>query len=269
MRIKPQHLYVVVILGAISAALYVVFSSPAIVSFFDGLSYVMYDFVLNNPVSAYFGAFVISTFGNFTVFLPIPYALAVFLLGAQQFIDPILLAVICGLGAGVGEISAYLIGWGGRSFIEKKYDKNLKSMQVIIERYGFWAIMLFAASPLPDDTLLIPLGVLRYNLAKALVACILGKVVLCLILAFGGRLGWGFVQLIFTGGGAIGTVIGIVGTFLLVYFMLKIDWAKLLGAEKTVDSKEIRDEIEKSRDPAQTGSNREINRLKDDSNKDA
>ncbi|MEM2109926.1 MAG: VTT domain-containing protein [Candidatus Odinarchaeota archaeon] len=238
MRLKRSNIYMITAVIVAGIVLYIVFSSPGIMAFFDGLSTVMYDFVVNNPVSAYFGAFIISTFSNFTVFLPVPYALAIFLLGAQPFINPLLLALICGLGSGIGEVSAYLIGLGGRKFIERKYEKNLKSVGALIERYGFWAIVLFAATPLPDDTLLIPLGVLRYNLAKALIACIFGKILLCSLLAFGGRLGWGFVELIFTGGGTIGTVLAIIGTILLIYFILKIDWSVVLNKRKENDAGE-------------------------------
>lgn len=238
MKLKRSSIYLIASVVAAGVILYIVFSSPEIMSFFNGLSTVMYDFVVNNPVSAYFGAFIISTFSNFTVFLPVPYALAIFLLGAQPFINPLLLALICGVGSGVGEISAYLIGLGGRKFIERKYEKNLKSIGALIERYGFWAIVLFAATPLPDDTLLIPLGVLRYNLAKALIACVFGKILLCSLLAFGGRLGWGFVELIFTGGGTIGTVLAIIGTILLIYFILKIDWSVVLNNKRKEKSVE-------------------------------
>jgi len=238
-EIKSKHLFIIVSLVAAGVVLYLIFSNPEIVSFFDSLAQVMIDFVINNPVSAYFGAFIISIFGNFTVFLPVPYALAIFVLGGQPFIEPLLLAVICGVGAGIGEISAYLIGRGGRNIIEKKYSKRLNSMKALVDRYGLWAVFLFAASPLPDDTLLIPLGVLKYNLWKALLAAIAGKIVLCAILAYGGRFAWGFVEWIFVGGGAIGTVIGILGTFILLYVFLTIDWGKVLGTE-TIDAKDVK-----------------------------
>jgi membrane protein YqaA with SNARE-associated domain len=240
--------------------LYFVFSNPDIVSFFEGISDIMVDFVINNPISAYFGAFIISTFGNFTIFLPIPYALAVILLGTQPFIEPWLLAIICGLGAGIGEVSAYLIGRGGRTFIEKKYSKQLNSMKAIVEKYGFWSIVLFAASPLPDDTLLIPLGVLKYNLAKTLLAAIFGKIILCSILAYGGRISKDFLMLIFAGGGAIGTVIGILGTFILLYIFLKVDWSKVLKTDK-IDTKEIKND--KKLEIIKEANKEEINKKKE------
>ncbi|MFX1597884.1 MAG: YqaA family protein [Promethearchaeota archaeon] len=212
--------------------LFVLFSIEVVANFFDSLSIGMFEFAVGNPISVYFGAFLISTFGNFTVFLPVPYALAIILLGTQEFVQPLILALICGFGAAIGELSAYAIGRGGRELIEEKYGKRLESMKKLIEKYGFAAIFLFAASPLPDDMLLIPVGVMKYSITKAILAAILGKTVLCLILAYGGRFFRPVVEAIFGGGGIIGTLIGIMGTILLVYLMLRIDWGALLTREK-------------------------------------
>ena len=49
----------------------------------------------------YLGAFAISVFGNFTVIFPVPYAAAIFLLGAFG-LHPLLLGISAGIGAGVG-----------------------------------------------------------------------------------------------------------------------------------------------------------------------
>ncbi|MHA1237740.1 MAG: YqaA family protein [Candidatus Odinarchaeia archaeon] len=240
---KTKDILIIIGVIAASVVLYFMFSDPGISSVFDNFGNAMYYFVVNNPSSAYLGAFIISTFGNFTVFLPIPYALAVILLGAQPFIEPLILAVVCGFGSAIGELSAYAIGWGGRKFIEKKYSRSLNSMKVIIERYGFAAIVLFAATPLPDDMLLIPLGVLKYNLYKTLVASILGKTMLCAVLAYGGRFSWSFIEFIFTGSGAIGTVIGIVGTVLLVYVMFRLDWEQILNPPSKVSSNKSTEDL--------------------------
>ena len=70
----------------------------------------MTDLVANY---GYTGAFFISIFGNFTVFFPVPYVITIYAFGAS--LNPLLLGISCGLGATIGEFSAYLIGRGGRS----------------------------------------------------------------------------------------------------------------------------------------------------------
>ena len=56
----------------------------------------------------YLGAFIISIFGNFTILLPVPYTLTIYAFGAT--LNPLLLGLVCGLGATIGEFSAYILG---------------------------------------------------------------------------------------------------------------------------------------------------------------
>ena len=175
----------------------------------------------------YTGAFVVSIFGNFTLFLPIPYALTIYAFGAT--LDPLLLGVVCGLGSTIGEFSAYLIGRGGRELIEKNYGRRLEGAKTLILRHGMLAIFLFALTPLPDDLILIPLGMLKYSLRKALAAAFLGKVMMCVAIAYAGRFSFVLVRDIFKSGGIWGGIISLVLLVLLIVAMIKIDWTRFIG----------------------------------------
>ncbi|MEM3073800.1 MAG: hypothetical protein QXK20_03575, partial [Nitrososphaerales archaeon] len=60
--------------------------------------------------------------------------------------------------------------------------------------YGVILIFLFAATPLtPDDLIWIPLGAMRYPKLKALLAAISGKIILNLIYAHVGHIGWEYL----------------------------------------------------------------------------
>ncbi len=181
----------------------------------------------------YAGAFLISIFGNFTIFLPVPYALTIYAFGAT--LDPLLLGVVCGLGSTIGEFSAYLVGRGGREFIENNYGQRLESAKMLVQRYGMLVIFLFAALPLPDDLILIPLGMLKYSLRKALVAAFLGKVVMCVTIAYAGRFSFVFVRDLFESGGVLGGVVSVVLMVLLLVAMIKIDWTRFIGNAKVED----------------------------------
>jgi membrane protein YqaA with SNARE-associated domain len=52
-------------------------------------------------------------------------------------------------------------------------------------KYGFWAIPIFAFSPLPMDLLGLVLGYLRYNPGKFFLGSLIGKVPRSLLLAYG------------------------------------------------------------------------------------
>ena len=106
----------------------------------------------------YFGVFLISLLGASSIFVPIPSTVVIFVLGASQKFDPLLLAFFAGLGATIGEFSGYLIGLGGRKAIGEKYKKKVDVLMRLFKRkrFGPVVIFIFALTPLPDDLIFIP-----------------------------------------------------------------------------------------------------------------
>ncbi len=133
----------------------------------------------------YFGIFLISLLGASSIIFPIPYTVIIFALG--NTFEPLWIAVAAGLGAAIGEILGYLIGVGGGKFISEKYQGKMESVTKVIERYGWIYIFVFALTPLPDDLLFIPLGVMRYGLLRAFVPALIGKFLMSVIVAYSGR----------------------------------------------------------------------------------
>ena len=143
-------------------------------------------------IMIFLAVFLISIFGNMTIIFPVPYTIALGIISvfpefnfstAPQNI--ILLSIFAGLGAGVGEITAYLMGRGGAKTLEEtSYGKSLENMKSKVE--GGWAIPLmlfFAATPIPDDPLLIVLGIVGYSLTRMTVVYIFGKIIFCLYIS--------------------------------------------------------------------------------------
>ena len=184
----------------------------------------------------YAGAFLISIFGNFTIFFPVPFTITIYAFGAT--LNPLLLGLVCGIGSTVGEFSAYLVGVGGRKVIEGRYEERLESAKRLIQRYGAAIIFLFALLPLPDDVILIPLGVLRYDLKKALGAMFLGKTIMLTFVAYAGRFSYTFVKDIFESGGIIGGVASVALLVIILVAMMKIDWTRFIDDS---DLKAIKD----------------------------
>ena len=179
----------------------------------------------------YLGIFLISLLGAMSIFVPIPYTIVIFILGASSSFDPLLIAVAAGAGAAIGEFSGYLIGMGGRRVISNRYKKRMDFLTRLFKRYGPIAIFVFALTPLPDDLLFIPLGVMRYSLLRAFIPALLGKFFSNLIIAYSGRLSLEIVKNLFgvEGEGTsllVGTIIGIVLLVIVFIIMFKLDWEK-------------------------------------------
>jgi membrane protein YqaA with SNARE-associated domain len=179
----------------------------------------------------YLGIFLISLLGAMSIFVPVPYTLVIFILGTSSSFDPLLIAVAAGLGSALGEFSGYLLGAGGRKVIGDKYKKKMDFITKLFKKYGSIAIFIFALTPLPDDLLFIPLGVMRYSLLRAFIPAVLGKFFSNLIIAYSGRLSLDIVKNIFGVEGEgmsllIGTIIGIVLLVIVLIIMFKVDWEK-------------------------------------------
>ncbi|MCD6513440.1 MAG: YqaA family protein [Candidatus Asgardarchaeia archaeon] len=216
-----------VFMGLISAALAgLYFFQESILWLSDQFFYWMIDFA---STYGYLGAFIISIFGNFTIIFPVPYSLAIFLLGASHQVDPLILGLISGLGAQIGEMSAYLLGRGvSIAELEEKYGDKFKKVNKMVENYGFWTIMIFAATPLPDDLVLIPAGIIGYDLKKTIIACLIGKVILTTFLAYAGYYSMEIVAQFFSESGSLGMFISLIGIIVISYLLIKVDWIKVM-----------------------------------------
>lgn len=197
---------------------------------FDWMAKIVTDY-------GYFGAFLISIFGNFTVFFPVPHAITIYAFGSV--LNPLLLGFTCGIGSTIGEFSAYIIGWSGRTVLEERYGKRLESAKLLIQQYGMLAIFLFALLPLPDDLILIPLGILRYDLRKAMISMFIGKTLMCTFIAYAGKYSYSLVAQIFESSGIFGGILSVVLLALVLYAMVKIDWTNFIKIREESRSKEL------------------------------
>lgn len=139
----------------------------------------------------YFGVFLVSMIGSASIFLPLPSTFVVFF--SALFLDPLLLGIAGGLGAAIGELTGYGLGVGGRKIIQRKWKKDFRNAEKLFEKYdGFLIIAVFAATPLPDDIVGLVGGSIGYPVKKFFLATLIGKLVLHLILAYGGfySVGW-------------------------------------------------------------------------------
>jgi membrane protein YqaA with SNARE-associated domain len=166
-----------------------------------------------------------------SIFVPIPYTVVIFILGGLYIFEPIWIAVAAGAGAALGEFSGYLIGAGSRKVISDKYKKRMDFLTKLFNKYGSITIFVFALTPLPDDLLWIPLGVMRYNLIRAFIPALLGKFLSSLIIAYSGSLSLEIVKSLLGVESEgisllIGTAIGIVLLIIVFIIMFKLDWEK-------------------------------------------
>ncbi|MFH1820971.1 MAG: VTT domain-containing protein [Methanobacteriota archaeon] len=169
----------------------------------------------------YPGIFLLSLIGASSIIIPIPYT--VVLLAISPAFDLILLTIAAGAGSALGELVGYGLGYLGRDMLDEKRRGQMNAMLKIFRKYGVFAVFLFAFTPLPDDMLFIPLGLMRYSLWKTFAACIAGKFAMIFSIGIIGK----------TVGGLFGdwpfAVLMTIFLVLIIVAVFKIDWVKLAG----------------------------------------
>jgi membrane protein YqaA with SNARE-associated domain len=122
----------------------------------------------------YLGVFLVTLISSLSILLPLPGTVVV--LAAADIWNPALIALVAGIGGALGEISAYMLGYGGRAVIAPEQSKRYKQAEGWMKRRGGFAIFLFALIPfLIFDFMGIAAGVFRYPLRKFLFFTLLGR----------------------------------------------------------------------------------------------
>lgn len=121
----------------------------------------------------YIGLFVSCVLTNASVCLPA--SGIAFTLAAATALNPLLCALIGGLGTSVGELVGYLLGRFGRRNIEN--IELFSKIEYGITRYGYLAVFGLAFLPLPIfDLAGIAAGTVKLSPGKFFIVCTAGKI---------------------------------------------------------------------------------------------
>lgn len=144
----------------------------------------------------YFGAFLISLIGNASILLPgivLPILTGVGLVfyPASGLFGLVMVGLAGGVGAAIGELSGYMVGYSGRGIVEDK--KRYWRLVGWVKKWGALAIFIFALVPLFFDLVGLAAGVLRFPVWKFVLVCWLGRTILYVAFIVLAALGWHIV----------------------------------------------------------------------------
>jgi membrane protein YqaA with SNARE-associated domain len=141
----------------------------------------------------YIGLFIAVFVASASFFLPLP-GLAV-VLAAATVLSPGWVALVASIASTLGELSGYLLGRYGINNQIKERMKMYSKAERWVQRYGVFAVWLFAAFPLLIfDVLAVAAGAFRLSVWKFLLATWLGRLPRSYIEVY---LGLGIMHIIF------------------------------------------------------------------------
>ena len=183
----------------------------------------------------YLGLFGLSFFGSMIIFLPVPFIILLATMSLDPIFDPHLLALVSAAGATGGKMVVFYGSYYGRRILTDETKRRMRPLQKLVARYGWPATFIAAATPIPDDLVYIPLGLSKYNPLLFLSATFAGKVVLSEMVVWLTKAGLSsYIQPLLENVKDVSLVYisAIVLTVIMasvIYYTLKIDWAKSIG----------------------------------------
>jgi len=188
-----------------------------------------------DPELGYLGLLIISFVFSLIPFVPIPYFPVLITAAFNRNFDPHVIAISSAAGIVAAKTIIFFASYYGRAMLSDKTKKRMLPLQRLVSRYGWPGAFLAAATPIPDDIVYIPLGLAKYSPWKFATATFAGKVVMNEAIVWGSIwLGRPFVERYLSettdpASLIIAAVVSIAILGVLVYYSLKIDWAKLIG----------------------------------------
>ncbi len=134
--------------------------------------------------------------------------------------NPLVLGASAGIGAAIGEITTYFLGWGVAETIQENQGEDNR-LSRWIRRYGLWAVLLVAVTPLPDTPIILLAGSNKLPFGKLFVVECVGKTALYSVGAVVG--GVVFTGLTGAVGGITASVLMVAGSLL---FCILVTWKK-------------------------------------------
>lgn len=177
------------------------------------------------------GIFLISVASNVIPYSTVPYLFIIAIYGAA--VDPLYripVIVLGGIGAALGKVVVFYVGKLARRAISEQSKENLRIFVNLSRRSVALAVFVFAASPLPDDIIYLPLGMTGYSVLRFFASVMIGKIVITfLATAFGASIGaialgyplW-FILV------SLGLI-----TLVLAFLVLRINWLRVAEGAQT------------------------------------
>jgi membrane protein YqaA with SNARE-associated domain len=139
--------------------------------------------------------------------------------------DPLSIGATVALGATCAKLVHYIVSFFIGKRVSEQRRKRLDTAAAKTRRWAFPAVFIAAATPIPDDPLIIPLGLMKYSPAKFTLAYFAGKLSITVLGAYLGGLGDQFLS------GYISqlalAIISIVSTVAITVILLKVDLSRI------------------------------------------
>lgn len=175
--------------------------------------------------SGYAGVFAVSFLGNLIPFMPIPYLAVVYFYSLKvPGASPLVVGIVSGVGGACGKMVVYTLGRGARKLLPRESAQRYERIGKMLRSYGALAAFLISATPSPDDAVIIPLGLMKYDVVKLFLGLAAGKVVISIATAYAGYT----VARLSSNELLLEAISSVVLFVIVIVLLVYLDWEKIL-----------------------------------------
>jgi membrane protein DedA with SNARE-associated domain len=141
----------------------------------------------------------------------------------------VVIGFLIALAASLAKGAHYMVTFFVSKHLSEKKRQRLDADAAKVRRWAFPLLFLAAASPIPDEPIVIPLGLMKYSPPKFFLAYFLGKLLITIVGAFLGNIAGDFLGNWFSPEATfiISIVASIILTVIITVIILKVDLGKL------------------------------------------
>ena len=151
--------------------------------------------ITNMILEGYLGLLIICFIINMIPFLsPSNMVLAGAAMLLLPAFNPILVGIVIAISATAAKLIHFFVVRGSRKVMSEERLLSLDSEKKRVQKWGAFAVFIAAASPVPDDPLIIYVGLTRYSAVKFTISYFIGKVAVTILGALIGYSVGGFFE---------------------------------------------------------------------------
>lgn len=130
----------------------------------------------------YIGAFLTALIFNLIPFTsPSNMVLAGIIMMLSSDMNAVALSFSIAIGASIAKVIHYYAGFFSRKLVNSKHEERLDRYSRLLGKWGALSALIVAATPIPDDPVVIPLGLMRYSVTKFFLGYFTGKLLICIL----------------------------------------------------------------------------------------
>ena len=137
----------------------------------------------------------------------------------------VLIGLIIATAAALAKGIHYAVTFFVSKQLSQERQARLDAEAAKVKRWAFLLLFVAAASPIPDEPVVIPLGLMKYSIPKFFTSYFLGKLTITIAGAFLGNIAAGFFSEWLSPTAMV--ILSIILTIVLTIVLLKIDLGKL------------------------------------------